>query len=61
MVRMGQKESVKGLSDALALGFSYNLKSMLTAAPSFFFWFFKFIYLFICGCVGSSVLCEGFL
>ena len=23
--------------------------------------FFKFIYLFIYGCVGSSFLCEGFL
>ena len=26
-----------------------------------FFFFFKFIYLFIFGCVGSSFLCEGFL
>ena len=25
------------------------------------FFFFKFIYLFIYGCVGSSFLCEGFL
>ena len=26
-----------------------------------FFFFYKFIYLFIFGCVGSSFLCEGFL
>ena len=34
-------------------------------SPIFFFKFFlmhfKFIYLFIFGCVGSSFLCEGFL
>ena len=31
-------------------------------ARSFFFFFFnKFINLFIFGCVGSSFLCEGFL
>lgn len=36
MVRMSQKESVQGLNDALELGFSYNLKSRLTAAPCFF-------------------------
>ena len=28
---------------------------------NFFFFFNKFIYLFIFGCVGSSFLCEGFL
>ena len=27
----------------------------------FNYWFLKFIYLFIYGCVGSSFLCEGFL
>ena len=26
-----------------------------------FYFIFKFIYLFIFGCVGSSFLCEGFL
>ena len=26
-----------------------------------FFFFYKFIYLFIFGCVGSSLLCTGFL
>ena len=32
-----------------------------TAYPRPFFFFNKFIYLFIYGCVGSSFLCEGFL
>lgn len=43
MVRMSQKESVQGLKDALELGFSYNLKSRLTAAPCFFCFFKKHI------------------
>ena len=42
-----------------------NMKQ-LKSGMIFFFFFFKlynylFIYLFICGCVGSSFLCEGFL
>ena len=34
---------------------------LLRLAPEDFFFFNKFIYLFIFGCVGSSFLCEGFL
>ena len=36
-----------------------NCFSLKTSNGSIFF-FFNFIYLFIFGCVGSSLLCEGF-
>ena len=46
---------------------AYFMKKILYSSLSLLFrifhYFFKilFIYLFICGCVGSSFLCEGFL
>ena len=39
----------------------WNKTRMPTLTSSFFFFFFNFIYLFIFGCVGSSLLRAGFL
>ena len=40
---------------------SKNLKEERRDMIDVWFFFFKFIYPFIHGCVGSSFLCEGFL
>ena len=38
-----------------------GMRSFWCEGNIFHIYIFKFIYLFIYGCVGSSFLCEGFL
>ena len=38
-----------------------GLKTAARVVCHFVLFFYKFIYLFMFGCVGSSSLCEGFL